>query len=284
MNRTPGAPTSQPVQLRGDYSQAAPDYTVAQHWERYTPEDHAIWQTLYERQLPIVERFAAPEFLAGVRALRAPRDRIPKLADTNRVLQASTGWCVVAVPGLIPEEHFFAHLARCQFPVTVWIRKRSELDYLVEPDVFHDFFGHVPLLVNPTFARFMQAYGEAGPKAIAAGGLRLLARLYWYMVEFGLIRTREGLKAYGSGILSSKAETVYSIESPVPRRIAFDLARVMRTNYLIDELQRTYFVIDDFEQLFKAAYETDFAPIYARFADESGFAPDEILPEDRLID
>jgi phenylalanine-4-hydroxylase len=138
--------------------------------------------------------------------------------------------------------------------------------------------------VNPTFARFMQAYGEAGPKAIAAGGLRMRVRLNWYMVEFGLIRTPDGLKAYRLRILSSKAETVDSIESPVPRRIGFDLVRVMRMNYLMDEFQRAYLVIDDFEQLFKAAYDTDFAPIYARFADEPGFAPDALLPEDRSID
>jgi phenylalanine-4-hydroxylase len=283
MIEVPTAPTSRPVQLRGDYSQARSDYTVDQHWERYTEEDHDIWRTLYARQMPMVERYAAPEFLEGVRALQAPRDHIPRLEDTNRVLEASSGWRVVAVPGLIPEEHFFAHLARRQFPVTVWIRERSELDYLVEPDVFHDFFGHVPLLVNRTFARFMQAYGEAGPKAIGAGALHMLARLYWYMVEFGLIRTRAGLKVYGSGILSSKAETQYSIESDKPRRIAFDLERVMLTNYLIDDFQRTYFVIDSFEQLFKAGYETDFAPLYRQFKDMPGIEPGVVLPTDRVL-
>ena len=283
MTSIPTAPTGQPVQLRGDYSHAAADYTVEQHWERYTKEDHDIWRTLYARQMPLIERYAAPEFIAGARALQAPRDRIPRLEDTNRVLAASSGWRVVAVPGLIPEEQFFAHLAQRRFPVTVWIRKRSELDYLVEPDVFHDFFGHVPLLANPTFARFMQAYGEAGPKAIASGALTLLARLYWYMVEFGLIRTPQGLKAYGSGILSSKAETEYSIESTTPHRVAFDLERVMRTNYLIDNFQRTYFVIDSFEQLFKAGYETDFAPLYQQHKDDPGIEPEVVLPTDRLL-
>lgn len=283
MPRTPNAPTSQPVHLRGDYSHAAADYTVEQQWARYTAEDHAIWRTLYERQLPIVERYAAPEFLAGVRALQTPRDRIPRLEDTNRVLSRTSGWQVVAVPGLIPEEHFFAHLAQRRFPVTVWIRKRSELDYLVEPDVFHDFFGHVPLLANPTFARFMEAYGLAGPKAIAAGALPLLARLYWYMVEFGLIHTPAGLKVYGSGVLSSKGETVHSIESPAPLRLAFDLERVMRTNYLIDDFQRTYFVIDSFEQLFRAGYDTDFAPLYRKYKDQPPIEPDTLLPTDQLV-
>jgi phenylalanine-4-hydroxylase len=283
MVNQPAAPTHNPVALRGDYSQAATDYTVAQHWERYTDEDHEIWRTLYARQIRMIERYAAPEFVAGAHALNASPDRIPRFEDTNRILESISGWTMVAVPGLIPEEHFFAHLAHRRFPVTVWIRRRDELDYLVEPDVFHDFFGHVPLLTNPLFARFMQAYGEAGPKAIAAGALKMLARLYWYMVEFGLILTPQGLRAYGSGILSSKGETAYCIESPKPHRIAFDLERVLRTDYLIDAYQQTYFVIDSFEQLFHAGYDTDFAPLYKKFANTKGIAPDVVLPTDRLI-
>lgn len=283
MARQPAAPTHNPVALRGDYSQAGADYTVEQQWDRYTDEDHAIWQTLYARQSRMIEQYAAPEFIAGTRTLSASPDRIPRIDDTNRILEATSGWKIVAVPGLIPEDQFFAHLANRRFPVTVWIRKRSELDYLVEPDIFHDFFGHVPLLTNPLFARFMQAYGEAGPKAIAAGALKMLARLYWYMVEFGLIATPQGLRAYGSGILSSKGETAYCIESPKPNRIAFDLERVLRTDYLIDDFQQTYFVIDSFEQLFHAGYDTDFAPFYRQFANTAGIAPHVVLPTDRLI-
>lgn len=283
MIKTPDAPTQNPVQLRGDYSRAASDYTVPQQWERYTQEDHEIWATLYARQIRLLEQYAAPEFIDGARALAAPPDRIPRIDDTNRILGATTGWQVVAVPGLIPEEHFFAHLANRRFPVTVWIRRWNELDYLVEPDIFHDFFGHVPLLTNPVFARFMQAYGAAGPKAVAAGGLKMLARLYWYMVEFGLISTPQGLRVYGSGILSSKGETVYSVESKKPHRIAFDLLRVMRTDYLIDDFQKTYFVIDRFEDLFDAAYSTDFAPIYEKYRDQPGIPPDVVLPTDTLI-
>lgn len=283
MIRRPEAPTHKPVELRGDYSRAASDYTVEQRYEEYTQEDHDIWRTLYARQIGLLERYAAPEFIAGTRALNAPADRIPRIDETNRILERATGWQIVPVPGLIPEEHFFAHLANRRFPVTVWIRRREELDYLVEPDIFHDFFGHVPLLTNPVFARFMQAYGAAGPKAIAAGGLKMLARLYWYMVEFGLINTPRGLRVYGSGILSSKGETVYSLESPKPHRIAFDLVRVMRTDYLIDAFQQTYFVIDRFEDLFDAAYQTDFAPIYEKYRDTPGIPPDAILPGDRLV-
>ncbi len=279
----PAAPTHNPVQLRGDYSRAASDYTVEQEWNRYTDADHEIWRTLYARQIAMIERYAAPEFIEGVRKLNASAERIPRIDETNEILASASDWRIVAVPGLIPEDQFFAHLANCRFPVTVWIRKPEELDYLVEPDIFHDFFGHLPMLTNPSFARFMQAYGEAGPKAIAANALKMLARLYWYMVEFGLIRTKDGLRAYGSGILSSKGETAYCIESPKPHRIEFNLERVLRTDYLIDDYQQTYFVIDSFEQLFHAGYDTDFAPLYKQFAQTEGIAPNIVLPTDRVI-
>jgi len=283
MPEQPFAPTAKPVQLRGDYTHAASDYTVAQDWDAYTAEDHDIWRTLYARQIQLIERYAAPEFVEGTRALAAPPDRIPRIDETNRILGEATGWQIVAVPGLIPELHFFQHLANKRFPVTVWIRRRDELDYLSEPDIFHDFFGHVPLLTNPTFARFMQAYGAAGEKALALNGLKMLARLYWYMVEFGLILTPQGLRAYGSGILSSKGETVYCVESPKPKRIRFDLERVMRTDYLIDDYQKTYFVIESFDELFRAAYDTDFAPLYRKYADVPGIEPGAVLPTDTLV-
>ncbi len=279
----PDVPSAQPITLRGDYTQAASDYSVAQDWESYSAADHDVWRTLYARQIQLLENYAAPEFIAGARALNASSEHIPRVDDTNRVLDKLTGWQIVVVPGLIPERHFFAHLSARRFPVTRWIRNPDELDYLAEPDIFHDFFGHVPLLTNPVFARFMQAYGEAGPKAIAAGALHMLARLYWYMVEFGLIRTAQGLRVYGSGILSSKSETVYSLRDPKPHRIAFELERVMLTDYLIDDFQQTYFVIGSFDELFHAGYDTDFAPIYEKFADVPGIEPDCVLPTDRLI-
>jgi len=283
MPEQPSAPAQNPVELRGDYAHAASDYTVLQEWDRYSDADHETWRILYARQIQLIERHAAPEFVAGALALRASPERIPRIDATNRILGEATGWQIVAVPGLIPEHQFFAHLANKCFPVTVWIRRRDELDYLSEPDIFHDFFGHVPLLTNPTFARFMQAYGEAGPKAIAAGGLKMLARLYWYMVEFGLISTDAGLRVYGAGILSSKGETVYAAESRKPNRIRFDLERVMLTDYLIDDFQQTYFVIDSFEQLFRSAYGTDFDPIYKKYRDVPGIAPNAVLPTDRLL-
>jgi len=283
MVHAPSAPTQNAVRLRGDYSRAGADYTVTQDYPLYSDEDQDLWRTLFTRQMPLLEKYAAPEVLHGIQTLGASANEIPNFTQTNHALAALTGWKIVAVPGLIPEQHFYAHLAKKQFPVSVWMRDRSELDYLQEPDLFHDFFGHVPLLTNPIFARFMQAYGEAGPKADSHHAIKMLARLYWYTVEFGLIATANGLRVYGAGILSSKGETVFSVDSPVPNRIAFDLVRIMRTDYSIDDYQKTYFVLESFDQLFHAGYDTDFAPIYKSHAHQSGYAPDRILPEDGVI-
>jgi phenylalanine-4-hydroxylase len=280
--RLPTAPAASAVKLRGDYSVAGSDYVVEQVWGQYTALEHALWARLLKRQYALVERYGAPQVLAGLQALDLA-DRIPRFEDASRVLRRATGWEIVAVPGLIPEQHFFAHLAERHFPVTVWLRSPEEIDYLAEPDVFHDFFGHVPLLCDPVFADFMQAYGAAGRKAAAEGGLKMLARLYWYCVEFGLIKTPSGLRAYGAGMLSSAGETVYCIEDPSPHRIGFDLERVMRTDYLIDAYQKTYFVMDSFEQLFRNAYDRDFAPIYRAYRDSPGLAPDTILPTDIVV-
>jgi phenylalanine-4-hydroxylase len=281
--RLPTAPAASAVELRGDYSAAGADYVVEQEWGRYTPLQHALWARLLERQLNLVERYGAPQVLAGLKALDLEA-RIPRFDEASRVLRRATGWQIVAVPGLIPEQQFFAHLAERHFPVTVWLRTPEEIDYLVEPDVFHDFFGHVPLLCDPVFADFMQAYGVAGRKATAEGGLKMLARLYWYCVEFGLIKTHAGLRAYGAGILSSAGETVFCIEDPLPRRIEFDLERVMRTEYLIDAYQKTYFVVNSFEQLFRNAYDRDFAPIYRAYRDLPSLAADTLLPGDIVVE
>lgn len=283
MNKTPSAPTRGQLELRGAYERTAPDYTVEQRWVDYSDAEHEVWRTLYTRQRTLLERYAAPEVMAGMAAVGIDERRIPRFDAVNELLQPLTGWRIVAVPGLIPEEHFFAHLAARSFPVSVWIRKPHELDYLSEPDLFHDFFGHVPLLANPVFARFMQAYGVAGQKAQAHRAVPLLARVYWYTVEFGLVRCADGLRAYGAGILSSKGETVYSVESPEPNRLAFDLERVMRTDYRIDTFQRMYFVIDSFEQLFEAGYGTDFGPLYDRIGTATGLAPEVLLPTDHVI-
>jgi phenylalanine-4-hydroxylase len=236
--------------LRGDYAPMAADWTVPQHADLYSAEDQAVWRLLVERQSALAEKHACAEFLDGLRTLGIG-DTIPDFAAVNDRLDALTGWRIVGVPGLIPDAAFYDHLAHRRFPVTVWIRKRSELDYLVEPDLFHDFFGHVPLLSNKVFADYMQRYGQ---RAIEAGaGIDLLARLYWYTVEFGLIRTQSGLKVYGAGILSSAREVTHAIDGAEVERLPFDAAPVMRRPYEIDRLQNTYFVLGDFRQLFDAA-------------------------------
>ena len=245
---------------RGDYSSARADYTCEQNWAAYTPQQHELYRRLYERQASQLQGLACEEFIEAVQHLGAP-ERIPRFDELSEVLHRHTGWEVVSVPGLIPEEAFFALLAARRFPVTGWIRKPEEFDYVVEPDVFHDLFGHVPLLFNPVFADYMQAYGAGGLKASRLDACELLARLYWYTVEFGLIRTPQGVRAYGAGILSSAGELRHSVQSAQPSRVGFDLRRIMRTRYKIDSYQSTYFVIDSFQQLFDAT-APDFTPIY----------------------
>ena len=244
--------------LRGDYEHMRADYTVEQPYERYTEAEQARWRFLYERQKALLPGMAAQEFIDGLAALDAG-SAIPRLEDANKVLGDATGWRLVAVPGLIPDDVFFDHLANRRFPVSWWMREEHEIDYLVEPDIFHDFFGHVPLLSNPVFAEYMRKYGRGGPKAIEHGAQKMLARLYWYIVEFGLINTPDGLRAFGAGMLSSKDETIYSVQSPKPNRVAFDLERVLNTAYMVDDFQKTYFVIDSFEQLFEIC-DCDFTP------------------------
>ncbi|HVO12863.1 MAG TPA: phenylalanine 4-monooxygenase [Vicinamibacteria bacterium] len=268
--------------LRGDYSRMRPDYTVDQDYDGYTSAQQRRWRRLYRRQIELVPGRACREYEQALRALRYDGG-IPRFEEVNRALGGATGWQLVAVPGLVPDLVFFEHLANRRFPVTVWLREEHEFDYIVEPDVFHDFFGHVPMLFTQTFADYMQAYGRGGLKAERLGALQWLARLYWYTVEFGLIRGGDGLlRDYGAGILSSPSEIGYAVESPKPRRVAFDLLRIMRTRYRIDAFQETYFVIDGFEQLF-AATAPDFTPLYRELARLPELAPDAALPEDRVV-
>ena len=267
--------------LRGDYSHVRPDYTVEQDLDRYTAADQDRWRRLYRRQMELMPRYAVKAFLDSIERLDVA-EGIPNFARVNTLLARLTGFQIVAVPGLIPDEKFFEHLANRRFPVTWWIRDESELDYLEEPDIFHDFFGHVPLLAYPVFADYMVEYGKAGPRAAEMNAIGLLSRLYWYTIEFGLIRTEEGLRVYGAGILSSKGETVHAIDSDVPNRIAFDLERVLATEYRIDAYQESYFVIDSFEQLFAETHKP-FAPLYAKLQDRAPYAPKAIIPGDRVI-
>lgn len=245
---------------RGNYAKARADYSCEQDYAQYSEADHDTYRRLYARQLQQLPGLACDEFLHAVLQLGAP-DRIPHFDAVSERLLRATGWQIVAVPGLIPEEAFFKLLAERRFPVTDWMRRPEEFEYVVEPDVFHDLFGHVPLLFNPVFADYMQAYGAGGMKASRLDACELLARLYWYTVEFGLIHTPQGLRAYGAGILSSAGELRYSVQAPEALRVGFDLERMMCTRYRIDSYQATYFVIDSFEQLFEAT-RPDFTPVY----------------------
>lgn len=265
--------------LRGDYTHADAQYVVRQDWDAYTPDEHALWRRLYRRQAKLLPGRAAEVYIDSLARLKA-EDGIPRFDQVSASLQAATGWRLVAVPGLVPDQTFFEHLAARRFPVTVWLRKPEEFDYIVEPDLFHDFFGHVPLLFNPVFADHLQEYGKGGLKAMPLGGLPFLARLYWYTIEFGLMETAQGLRAYGAGILSSGGEIEYCLTSPKPRRIAFNVERVMRTLYRIDDFQDTYFVIRDFEQLFTET-APDFTPIYARLSQQEPYAANTLLPGEK---
>ena len=258
---------------RGDYSRANADYTCPQDYASYTAADHDTYRRLYERQRALLPGLASQAFIDALPSLGAS-DRIPRFDDINEQLHKATRWELVAVPGLIPEEPFFSLLAHRKFPVTDWIRKPEEFEYIVEPDIFHDLFGHVPLLFNPVFADYVQRYGQGGLKAQGLGSCEMLSRLYWYTIEFGLIREAGQLRAYGAGILSSSGELAYSVQSPEPQRIPLQLERTMRTRYKIDTYQQTYFVIDSFEQLFEMT-AADFAPIYERLRGLPEFAADE---------
>jgi phenylalanine-4-hydroxylase len=259
---------------------ARPDFTIEQDWQSYSFEEHATWRLLFERQQKLLAGRACGEYLDGLEALKVAAGGIPDFRRLNQVLETATGWRIVAVPGLVPDGVFFAHLAERRFPSTCFIRRRDQLDYLEEPDIFHDVCGHVPLLMNPIFADYMQAYGQGGLKAAGLGHLEHLARLYWYTVEFGLVATPSGLRIYGSGIVSSAGESVYCLADPRPHRIGFELKRVMRTRYRIDRFQDVYFVIDGFQQLFDAT-RPDFAPIYRELADLCDLDPQMVLATDR---
>ena len=264
-----------------------PVYTTAvveQPWASYSETDHTTWATLFARQQDVLPQRASRTFLDNLARMQMHGDAIPRFDELNIALRKTTGWELVGVEGLLPELTFFDHLANRRFPVTWWIRKPEQLDYLAEPDLFHDLFGHVPLLMEPVFADYMQAYGRGGVKAhgIGADALVNLTRLYWYTVEFGLIREPDGLRIYGSGIVSSKGESIHCLESPAPNRIGFDLQRIMRTRYRIDTFQKTYFVIDSFEQLMDAT-RPDFAPIYAGLATQDSIPAGEVLASDHVF-
>ncbi|HEY3814115.1 MAG TPA: phenylalanine 4-monooxygenase [Caulobacteraceae bacterium] len=261
---------------------AAADWTIPQGWDAYSADDHATWVTLYERQMKVLPGRACSAFMRGLDALDLHGGGIPDLRKLNPALKALTGWTVVCVPGLVPDDVFFDHLANRRFPAGQFIRRADQLDYSQEPDVFHDVFGHVPMLSNPVFADYMEAYGKGGLRALGLGQLHNLARLYWYTVEFGLIEEAGELRLYGAGIVSSSAESKFALESASPNRIGFDMARVMRTPYRIDDFQQVYVVIPSFQTLLTETLQ-DFGPIYAGLKDAADIPIDAVLPTDHAF-
>ena len=260
-----------------------PDWTVPQDWAHYTPEEHATWDTLFARQAKLLPGRASDAYLRGLDVLKLSKPGIPDFEELSERLMKLTGWQVVAVPGLVPDDVFFDHMANRRFVAGNFIRRPDQLDYLQEPDVFHDVFGHVPMLADPVFADYLEAYGRGGLRAMEHDALKYLGRLYWYTVEFGLIAEPEGLRIYGSGIVSSFAESKFALDDPSPHRIAFDMKRVMRTEYRIDDFQQNYFVITSFEDLLRQTVETDFAPLYEELHALPDVPVAEVLPEDRLL-
>ena len=262
---------------------AAPDWTIPQDWASYTAQEHAMWDRLFARQAEMLPTRVVPTFMEGLDILRMSKPGIPDFDELNERLYRATGWQVVAVPGLVPDEMFFEHLANRRFVAGRFIRTPEQLDYLQEPDIFHDVFGHVPLLANPVFADYMQAYGEGGLRAAKVGMIEALARLYWYTVEFGLIRDGGDLKLYGAGIVSSYGESLFALDDPSPHRIEFELERVMRSKYRIDDYQQNYFVIESFEDLLQQTRDADLGPIYERLRGHKPIEVGTLLPTDRVL-
>lgn len=231
------------------------EYIIKENWDAFTKEEHDLWKYLFERQMTIFDGRVAQEHIDSLKQLNISHDRIPKFEEISTILRDRTGWEIIAVPGLVPAEIFFEMLKNRKFPSTCFLRNLDQVDYLEEPDIFHDIFGHIPLLVLPTFADYMEAFAKLSLKAMERGDLVRAQRIYWFTVEFGLIRTTKGLRTYGAGIVSSFKETIYCVEDPSPKRIPFSLERVMRTDYRIDDLQKNYFVIDSYEELFDATLQ-----------------------------
>jgi phenylalanine-4-hydroxylase len=259
------------------------DWTVAQNWQDYSADDHAMWDHLFARQSEMLPGRAADAFLRGLDVLKLSKPGIPDYTELNARLMAATGWQVVAVPGLVPDAVFFDHLANRRFPAGNFIRRADQMDYLQEPDVFHDVFGHVPMLADPVFADYMAAYGRGGQRSLGFDALDHLARLYWYTVEFGLIQQSDGMRIYGAGIVSSFGESVFALDDDSPNRIGFDLMRVMRTPYRIDDFQQNYFVIDSLDTLLRTTVETDFAPLYGQLDALPDIAIGDVLASDMVI-
>ncbi|MGH6650114.1 MAG: phenylalanine 4-monooxygenase [Sphingopyxis sp.] len=262
----------------------AADWTMPQNWSAFSPEQHRTWRTLFDRQSTALDGYACRSFLKGLDILRQLTPGVPDFAELNALLKPASGWEVVAVPGWIPNRPFFEHLANRRFPAANFVRPPEQIAYSEEPDMFHDIFGHIPMLADPAFSDFLVAYGEAGLRAEKLGASDFLGRLWLYTVEFGLVVEDGALRAFGGGLLSSPAETLRALTSAEPRRIWLDIERVMRTDYHFDEFQRIYFVVESFEALLRATEDTDFAGVYRKIANDPALEPGDAWPGDIAYD
>jgi phenylalanine-4-hydroxylase len=224
--------------------------TLRQDYAAYTPDDHAVWRILFERQMEVLPPLASRGYLEGIEKVNFTAERIPNYEETNEILRGLTGWEIFVVPGLIPNRPFFELMRDRKFCASTWLRKREQLDYLEEPDMFHDIFGHVPMLTDPNVCNFLSELARIALRHIDdEGAIELIARLYWYTIEFGLIREGEQTKIFGAGILSSKGESLYCL-GPEPRRVPYDVRDILRTPYIKEHYQAQYWVLDSFGQLF----------------------------------
>lgn len=234
------------------------EYNMLQEYDKYVQEDFDVWRILYDRQLATLPGKATNDYLEGIKMVNFVADKIPNFSEVNTLLSKHTGWKIHVVPGLIPSKEFFELMRDGNFCATTWLRKMSQLDYLEEPDMFHDVFGHVPLLTNQPLCNFLSDLSKIALKHIDNDlAIELIGRLYWFTVEFGLIQEKEGLRIYGAGILSSSGETDYSLFSDVPERVPYDVATILNTPYAKDKYQVKYFIIDSFEQLYGSVAEID---------------------------
>ena len=270
------APLAKPEHVGEDWLE--PAQTV------YSSDDDSVWNDLFARQMEVLPGRAASAFMAGLERLDLARGGVPEFARLSEELDALTGWSVVPVPMLIPDHVFFWHLANRRFPAGNFIRTRETFDYIQEPDVFHDVFGHVPMLTDPVFADYMQEYGRAGWKAMRYNRLKALGTLYWYTDECGLIEDASAdIRAYGAGILSGPTEAVFAVEAQSPNRIMLAVDRVMRTDYVISDLQPTYFVIESFEDLYRQTVERDFDRLYRNLAPGFTYSNSAIIDVDYIV-
>lgn len=269
------APLQRPAHIGEDWLEPAQN--------SYSAAEHRIWDELFARQMGILPGRACSAFMAGLDKLDLGQGGVPDFAEMSRKLQKLTGWSVVPVPMLIPDHLFFWHLANRRFPAGNFIRTRQTFDYIQEPDVFHDVFGHVPMLTDPVFADYMAEYGKAGFKAMKHNKLKALGALYWYTVEFGLMLEGTSPRIYGAGILSGPREAIFALEGQSPNRIMLNVDRVMRTDYVIDDLQPTYFVIESFADLYRQTVERDFDRLYRNLGAGFTYANSAVIDVDNVL-